>query len=394
MKILQTIIAFTPSTFGGIKNSLHHQAREVVNRGHIVDVCTSNAYSRKKNNDRIGLYEVDGINVTYFQRWHPFSMFLIPSLISHLRENIQQFDIVHLQDFRTFPNVIAYYFATKHNIPYVLSACGSVPWGYSAKAVKKCFFDLLIGKKMLKNASRLIALSDVEAKQYQKLGVPRESIRIISNAIEPNDIPRDISQGRFRKKHNIDETFLISFVGRIHEIKGLGFLLKSFAEVLKKAPSSKLVIAGDDHGDLNTLKKVMRKLHIEDKVLLPGHLSGLDKWSLYFDSDVFVLPSRKEAFGNVVPEAAYCMTPVILTDGCVIADVVKNNGFGEVVPFGDVNGLTSILLKILSDDELKKRMALNGREYVLNNWTWKSIVDSLLGEYSEVVSAKKHKKEN
>lgn len=129
MKILQIIIAFIPSSFGGIKNHVYYQSKEMVKRGHDVTVCTSNAYNMTENNDRHGLYDIDGIKVRYFNRPSPRKFFIIHSMIPYIRNNINQFDLVHLQDFRTFINVVAYYYAKKNNIPYVISAGGSVPWG-------------------------------------------------------------------------------------------------------------------------------------------------------------------------------------------------------------------------------------------------------------------------
>ena len=255
MKILQTIIAFIPSTFGGIKNHLYCQAKEMVKQGHSVDICTTNAYSRNKNNDGSGLYDVDGMNVRYFKRLRPYSAFFTPSLVFYLRKNIKQFDLLHLQDFRTFPNLVAYHYANKYNIPYVLSAGGSVPLGRGLKTIKKWIFDLIIGNSILKNAAKLIALSKVEVEQYKDAGIPADKITIVPNGVATEEIPEKLKQGCFKKKYGITENFMISFVGRIHEIKGLDFLARSFAVFLKKYPYSKLIIAGGIMAIWDSLKQ-------------------------------------------------------------------------------------------------------------------------------------------
>lgn len=385
MKILQLIIAFKPSTFGGIKNHLYHQAKEMVKKGHYVEICTSNAYSRKKNNEEKGTKYIDGIKVTYFRRFFPFTFYFIPLLIFYLKKNIRKFDMIHMQDFRTFPNIVAYFFARLYGIPYVLSAGGSVPRGHLSKALKKWVFDNILGNKMLRNASGLIALSEVEVMQYQEVGIPKDKIRIVPNAVDPEDVPEFLEPGSFKKKYKITDLSLISFLGRIHEIKGLDVLVKSFAKLLQKKPSSVLVIAGGDHGYLDKLQDIIVQLGIREKVIFTGYISGLYKWALYLDSDVFVLPSKKEGFGNVIPEAAFCETAIVLSDGCAIASQVKENGFGIVVPCDDVNKLSSTLLRVLTDDQLKKNMAKNGKEFVLNNWTWDKSTNILLDVYSEIL---------
>lgn len=389
MKILQTIIAFIPSTFGGVKNHLYNQAKEMVKQGHSVEICTSNAFSRTENNGEKGSKYINGIKVVYFRRFFPFPLFFVPMLMPYLRKNICDFEIIHLQDFRTFPNIVAYFFARKHGIPYVLSAGGSVPRGNFPKAVKKWFFDKALGNKMLRNSSGLIALSEVEVEQYQEIGIPNNKIIVVPNAVDPEVIPESLKVGSFKEKHKIKEKYLISFVGRIHEIKGLDFLVKSFAELLKKERSSKLVIAGGNHGYLNHLRSIVAQLGIVDNILFPGFVSGSDKWALYLDSDVFVLPSKSEAFGNVIPEAALCETPIVLSDGCAIANCVKKNGFGIVVPYGDVKELYSALLRVITNDQLRMKMTNNGKKYVLDNWTWEKSTNILLGIYSDILMKKK-----
>jgi len=390
MKILQLIIAFKPSTFGGIKNHVYHQAKEMVKNGHYVEICTSNAYSRRKNNEEKGTKYIDRIKVIYFRRFFPLNFYFIPMLVFYLRKNIRKFDIIHMQDFRTFPNIVGYFFARLYGVPYVLSAGGSVPRGRLPKALKKWSFDKILGDKMLKNASVLIALSKVEVMQYQKVGIPKDKIRIVPNAIDPEDVPESLEPGCFKKKHKINDLAVISFLGRIHKIKGLDFLVKSFSKLLQIKPSSVLVIAGDDHGYLEELKDIIAQLGISEKVIFTNYISGLDKWSLYVDSDVFVLPSKKEGFGNVIPEAAFCETAVVLSDGCAIADQVQANEFGIVVPFGDVKKLSSTLLRVLTDDQLRKKMAKNGKEFVLNNWTWDKSTNILLDIYSEILRKSKN----
>jgi len=393
MNILELIIGFIPSTFGGIKNHTYHQAKEMLKHGHTVEVCTSNAYSRTENHGRIGTDSIDGIKVKYFKRLFPSlkylnTMYLMPALIPYLRKNINKFDVVHLHDFRTFPNIVAYCYARRHGIPYVLSAHGTVPRGSFLKVVKKWIFDMVLGYKMLKNASRLIALSELEVKEYQNAGVPKDKITIIPNGVDPEEISGSLKPGYFKRKYKINETFLISFVGRIHKMKSLDFLAKSFAEILKEEPSSRLVIAGGDHGYLNELQRILRRLGIVDKVLFPGYLSGPKKWALYWDSDIFVLPSKQESFGIVVPEAAFCETPIVLSDGCAIANQVQENGFGIVVPFGNVKKLSSAMLRILSDDQVRKEMGKDGKRFVLENWTWELSAKILLDVYSEVLMRK------
>lgn len=390
MNILQSIIAFKPSTFGGIKNQLYYQAREMVKQGHFVEICTTNAYDINRNNQQRGTKYIEGIKVTYFRRIFPYSIYFIPMLMLYLTKNIHKFDIVHLQDFRTFPNIIVYLFAKWHRVPYLLSAHGSVPVERNAKAFKKNIFDKILGKRMLLNASMLIALSEIEKKQYLKVGMSKNKIKIIPNGVDPEDMPKSIKKGDFKEKYKVCNKKIISFVGRIHNIKGLDSLVKSFSILVKQEPLSVLVLAGGDHGCLDELSNLIDRLNIRNSVIFTGYLSGIDKWQLYLDSDVFVLPSKQEAFPNVIPEAAYYQTPIVLSDGCAIAKTVSENKFGIVIPYGDYEKLAEVLLKILRDDQLRKDMGRRGKEFVVKNWTWGKITNIILSTYSNVLKGKRN----
>ncbi|NIT57028.1 MAG: glycosyltransferase, partial [Aliifodinibius sp.] len=206
-------------------------------------------------------------------------------------------------------------YARKYSIPYVLQARGSLIT-YFYKGWQKRIFDVIWGRRILKDAAKLVALTPIEAEQYRNMGISEDKIEIIPNGIELSEFENLPERGRFRRKHDLgDDQRVILYLGRIHKIKikGLDLLVRAFAELTKPLNSVKLVIAGPDDGYLSSLKKLITDLGISNEVLFTGHLYGEDKVEAYVDADVFVLPSTYEIFGNVVLEACACGTPVIVT---------------------------------------------------------------------------------
>ncbi|GAI33437.1 unnamed protein product, partial [marine sediment metagenome] len=91
-----------------------------------------------------------------------------------------------------------------------------------------------------------------------------------------------------------------------------------------------LVFVGPDDGYLPALKKLVKELMIEEKVLFTGPLFGKEKLEAYVDADVYVLPSSYEIFGLTVLEACACGTPVVVTEACGLANWVDQRAEGRI----------------------------------------------------------------
>jgi glycosyltransferase involved in cell wall biosynthesis len=386
MRILQISRVFVPSSFAGIKTAVYGLSKELVKRGHDVTVYTSNAYDYKSNTDRVGAYDVDGINVVYFKNYFPRRYFFTPGMIQRMKRELQEYDVVHMHDTRTFQNLVSYYYCRKYGTPYVISAHGTLPYIVEKILLKK-IHDYLIGYRIIRDASRLIAISPTEAEQYREIGVNEDRIVEIPNAVNVDDFEELPEKGTFRERYNLKDGNIVLYVGRIHKIKGLDILIRAYSELLKEKKDLKLVIAGNDFGYLGKLKELVNKLKIKDKVIFPGFISGQTKLAAYVDADVLVLPSEKEVFGIVVAEAAMCGTPSIVTKGCEVSDIIKKENFGLVVKQGAVHELKDAMMLLLEDKKLSKIMGENGRRYVLDNWTWDKVGAKVERVYREITQA-------
>jgi glycosyltransferase involved in cell wall biosynthesis len=204
----------------------------------------------------------------------------------------------------------------------------------------------------LRDASKVIALSEIEAKEYAEAGVAKERIVIVPNGIDLSEYANLPSKGAFRKKFNISEDKkIILFLGRIHKTKGVDFLVKAYAHLAKnmKPNNALLVIAGPDDGYLSEIQALISSLKIYDTVLLTGPLYGRDKLEAYIDADVYVLPSRYDTFALTPLEAMACGTPVILTANCGIAEFFKDKVGLVIDP--NPSSLHDALHKLLSNDD-------------------------------------------
>jgi glycosyltransferase involved in cell wall biosynthesis len=194
----------------------------------------------------------------------------------------------------------------------------------------------------------------------------------------------------FRERIGVGTSPMIFFIGRLTWVKGADPLLLAMPEILKEIPDAKLVLLGvGDQEQL--LSRMVRELHLGKNVILHFKMVPEPERILYYAaSDVCVFPSKYEPFGIVCIEAMSMEKPVVV-------GARGTSGFREqVIPFGDEicgyhvdpydpSDIARYVIKILKNPELAAKMGKNGRQRVLDHFTWDRIADETLRVYQEVV---------
>jgi glycosyltransferase involved in cell wall biosynthesis len=173
---------------------------------------------------------------------------------------------------------------------------------------------------------------------------------------------------------------IILFVGRIVQEKNLHMLIKAFKAV---QGSAVLVIVGDGSA-LDSLKKLVNDMGINDKVYFAGRRRDVERF--YKSATISVIPSTYEAFGNVIPESLSCGTPVIAFKN---NPPIVRNAVEELI----TNGENGFIVKEFSELSLKESieealefstledylmMRKNCRKYAEENFDWKVFIRNLL----------------
>jgi glycosyltransferase involved in cell wall biosynthesis len=341
MKVLQ-VIPYFAEKHGGDVNICYNLSKRLAKK-HEVTVITTD-FGGGRGTD---------IKVEYF-KCVAFKLFLYsPAMKKWVRKNLKEFDIVHLHTYRSYQNNIIHFYAKKYNIPYILQAHGSISPYFT---LLKGLYDTVWGYRIIKDATRLIALTEGEVHQYERMGAKRDKIEIIPNGIDPNKyIPK---KGGFRKKYGIDERMIL-YLGRLHKSKGIDLLLKAFAPI----SNAKLVIVGPDDGYRSALEELAGRLRIKERTLFTGFIRESEKMQALVDADVFVTP-RFFGFPVTFLESCLCGTPIITTNDGDRLDWIDEVGF--VVEYGE-EGLREAIIKVLENP--KKR----GRELVKERFSWEKI---------------------
>ena len=378
MEILEVTNLFSP-IHGGSAEAPYHLSKELAKRGHKVAIYTSDFKLRQEY-----IIPTAEVKIHAFKTWLGLAEFhMTPGIIKKAKEEIRHLDIIHMHNYRTFQNIVMHHYAKKCGVPYVLQAHGSVTTFFQ-KGMLKRIFDRVWGHKILKDASRVIAVTPIEVEQYKSMGISENKIEVVPNGIDLSEFANLPVRGGFREKYGVsDSQKIILYLGRIDKIKGLDLFSKAFAGLSKLLGEVTLVVAGPDDGYLRELKRLIKGLKIEERVLYTGPLYGQEKLKAYIDADVYVLPSSYEIFGITLLEACACGTPVVVTDRCGIANVIDGQA-GLVVPY-DKEQLQRALLHMLDDDKMRLRFGEKGKLLVREKFNWEKIAEQIEDLYERVL---------
>ena len=285
MRILQVIEFFTPG-MGGSVQVVYQTARHLAYLGHQVTICTSD-YGRGQS-----AFLDQPFQVHYFSslptRWN---FYVTPGLLPWAWRHVGKYDIIHMHNVRTLQNTIIGAAARRKGVPYVNFCAWLSPLFGKSFGVKRGF-DMLFGDRLIAGAEQMIAVSEVEAGQFEQAGIPGRKIALISNGFDLDEFANLPPCSSFRSKHSIlDSEKMILFLGRIHPIKGLDHLIAAFSDLSRSLEGVWLVIAGPDDGDLSRLQALARKIPDGQRVLFPGPLYGDGKLAALVDADVLASSS-------------------------------------------------------------------------------------------------------
>jgi len=380
MRILSVTQSYAPFyEFGGPPVKVEALAKGLAQRGHAVTVLTTDwGFEERRQADpaaassRRSLFgwarEVDGVESIYLPTWARFrALTWNPAVQRYCRARLAQYAIVHIFGLYDLLGFAVAKECRKRGIPYVVEPIGMfVP--IVRNIALKALYHGLWGGRMLQGAAAVIATSEQEVEELArgwgssgKSAVPRAKIVLRRNGVM---VPRELPErGVFRAKLALPANAqIILFLGRLSEKKSPALLLEAFAQLPLQIGGRelRLVIVGPDESGMQArLEKLAAERGVRERVTFAGAVFGKEKWSVYRDADVFVLPSQNENFGNTAVEAAAAGTPVVITENCGVASLL--GGDGGIVVRRETSEVARAVKEVLLDGELRKRLAQGGK---------------------------------
>ena len=401
LRILYVTPAYKPAyRVGGPVLTLSATAEALVARGHRVCVFTTNSNMDRDLDvpvDRPTM--VDGVEVWYFahsepvKRLVPFIDYLsksmgylyAPMLSRVVKQQVAQFDLVHLQQPFVYPTQAAGRIALRDSKPLFYHQHGVFdPERLKFRGFKKRLYIAAIERPIMRKATMLIALTEAERDSYRALGVDTPC-RIIPNGIDTGLHYRTPSSD-FSDFYPIgSKQSVLLFLGRLHPIKGADILLEAFLRISSQFPDAVLVLAGpDEYGLELQFRQRVLTAGLADRVFFPGMVSGSLKLNLLARADVFCLPSVAEGFSMAILEAMASGTPVMISPGCHFPEVQAHSA-GWIID-RDVDRWADALASALREPDKLLDMGRSALRLVSSRYTWAAVTTQLEDAYEEGIA--------
>lgn len=167
-------------------------------------------------------------------------------------------------------------------------------------------------------------------------------------------IPNGFDERRFKPVSHDNAVPQLISVCRLVPAKGIDILLQACSELKRRGHPFVLHLIGD--GPIREeLERIAVEQNIYEETIFYGYMLHPEEFMPFFD--IFVLPSRAEAFGSVFAEAALCCLALVGTDVGGVAEQIDNGSNGLLVPVDDPLALADALEKVMSDPSYRYQLA-------------------------------------
>lgn len=275
----------------------------------------------------------------------------------------EKVDLIHAHEFDA--NTQGAFVAVLTGVPIVVTVHG-----------KNYFWEKLRRRLAYRWVSRnatMVAVSE-NLRQFivEKVGVPRNQIKVLYNGVEVLPQCDSVQVDQCRKELGLPENHrIVGVVGNLYPVKGHQYLIDSIPAVLAKCPDTSFVFAG--RGELEVeLKAQVHRLGLDARVFFLGLREDIPR--ILSVLDVFVLPSLSEGLSMAILEAMIAGKAVIATDVGGNPELVVNGETGFLVPPRDSQALAVSLIALLMNKQLADQFGERGKRRAENQFSLRTMV--------------------
>ena len=304
--------------------------------------------------------------------------------VKYLKDNGHNYDLVHdnqslsygmlqLQDMG-LPLVTTVHHPITSDLRIALSAAKN--W-YERLLIKRWHSFLTMQKRVVKQLHNIVTVSDCSRQDIARdFGIQPAGIGIVHNGIDTDEFMPIPAVKRSSMK-------LMATASADAPLKGLRYLLRAYATLLKKYPDLELLIVSKPKPGGKT-ERLIRYLGIQDRVQFVSGISTVQMVHYYAEATIAVVPSVYEGFGLPAGEAMACGVPVVSTDGGALPEVVGDAGV--IVPAKSADALAGAIDDLLQNPARREALSAKGRERILDKFCWNVCAGQMVDYYEQVLA--------
>jgi glycosyltransferase involved in cell wall biosynthesis len=192
-------------------------------------------------------------------------------------------------------------------------------------------------------------------------------------------------RGSLREALGIGKVPVVGTAITFRPRKGFRMLFEAMAEIRRKVPDARLVIAGADEMSAEA-RELAASLDLAGSVHVIGRRGDMPE--VLSALDVFVLPSESEGMSNAILEAMAMRLPVVATDVGGAREQMEEGRSGFLVPYPDSAALATKVIRLLEDPALRERVGVAARERVVERYSAAGMVRQIEDLYASLLRGK------
>ncbi len=281
-----------------------------------------------------------------------------------------------------FPSLMAGHYARKVRAPWIHIEHGSdfAQFESASKNFLGKVYDYTLGRFILKQATLVIANSEASKQFVEKLS-RRTDCQVIYRGVEKELILSAPMAEDFKNQHS--DKFIIGYIGRLIEGKGVRDLIQAFVEA--SIPQALLVIIGDGP-EQDRLKELVQNTSSQSQVIFLGALPLPLAMGYLKTFDIFVNPSYTEGIPTSVIEAALLKKAIIATNVGGTNEIISGEEDGILIEARDREAIKKALLRLSSQPKLLESYAANAQEKVSSLFVWEKAIEKYQKLFAQFLS--------
>ena len=403
MRLLHVTQRYPPA-IGGAEKYIADLSEAFVQRGHNVDVLTSRALDFHTWKNKLPAFERrNGVDVHRFRslrrrqwvwdvlqfglrrywperrrRYEPFIFFgggpLAPGLLWTMLARGRSYDLIHLNCLVYSHVAYGYWAARRLGVPVVVTP--------HAHAGQEVTYNVGYQRAVMAGCDHVIADTVAERDLLLETGLDPWQVSVGGTGLDPTEYEPDSTTGARQQMGLPESAFVILFLGRKSDYKGLEVALQAFRALRRRHPEAYLLAIGPETDYSEALWPRYRDL---EGLYVQGAVSHEEKLAALRACDCLVLPSIGEAFGIVFLEAWVMGKPVVGARTPAVSSVISDGQDGLLAAPGDAADLAACLAALAADPGRAQQMGDRGREKVLHRYTVSRLADRVEGIYLRVL---------
>ncbi len=296
-------------------------------------------------------------------------------------KELTRFDIVHATAFPyAWPLACGLRLARRQNIPYLVTPFLHLGDPDNPHDATRRSYTRPALAELLREADRVFVQTTSEWQLAAALGVAENRLVLLGMGVDRRECTG--GERSVRQAWGVCEPEpVIGLLANHSAEKGTIDLLRAAEILWRNGRSIKVVLAGPE---MPNFTRFWKDFEFKKYVIRPGILSERQKGDFYAGIDVFVMPSRSDAFGLVLLEAWANGKPNVAYRAGGVADVIRHEVDGILVKCGDVEQLAQSIAAVAYSPPLQKRLGEAGRHRIEREFRWSDKLNLVQSVYKKV----------